>query len=523
MARPGFRYTLIALTPLVLSLFGGAKSAEIERESHGLNAAMATIQERDLARHVNALADDTLEGREAGTRGGRAAAGYLVRLLKSYGVEPAGEGGSYYQVFGPGFRNILGKLPGSDPTLAQQVIVIGAHYDHVGYGTETNSYGPTGYIHNGADDNGSGTAGLLELIQAFSQMQPQPKRTLLFAFWDAEEKGLLGSKHWVANPTLPLRQISLVLNMDMIGRVKDRKVEVYGTRSTFGLRSLVSQSNLENLDLEFTWEMKENSDHFSFYERGIPVLMLHSGLHDDYHRPSDDADKINTQGMLDLTRIQFRIINAWADRPDVPGFRTRSRGETTGGEKLLETAISPMAGRLGVLWNSDSPTEQGLQLTRVVPDSAADQAGLKAGDWLTAVNGTTIADGATFRSWILSAHNPLHLTVLRNDISDPEEVEVTLAGSPIRVGVSWRMDDAEPNSAIVVRVVSGSAAYNAGVRLGDRIYEVNGRRFSSNDELRQLLVDTDSPFDILVERRGQVRRCHVEVIATPVASESVEQ
>lgn len=527
--RRSFRFTLVLLSVWLTPFAGPGWTEEVERETSlgltttNINAAMESIQRRDLAKHVGALADDTMEGREAGTRGGRAAAGYIVRLLKSYGVQPAGDGGSYYQVFGPGYRNILAMLPGSDPTLAQQVVLVGAHYDHVGYGTATNSYGPTGYIHNGADDNGSGTSGLLELIQAFSQLSPRPKRSILFAFWDAEEKGLLGSKHWASDPTIPLSRVKLVLNMDMIGRLRDNKVEVYGTRSSYGLRSLVSQSNLENLILEYTWEMKENSDHFSFYERGIPVLMLHSGLHDDYHRPSDDAERLNTQGMQDLTRIQFRIINTWANAPEVSGFRSHSRSETTGGERLLERPLATPPGRLGVLWNPDAPIEEGLLLTQVVPGSAAANAGLKPGDRLLALNGERITSDSLFRSWILAANNPLQLTVQRASAEEqPAEVELKLAGAPVRVGVSWRIDDAEPGMAIVIRVVPGSAADLAGVKVGDRIYEVDGQRFYSNDELRDLLLNTVSPFDMLVERHGQLRRCNIDVIEAPVLEQKEE-
>src|SRR5207247_2064991 len=124
----------------------------------------------ELLDHVSFLADDVLEGRETGSRGGRAAGGYLAEQLRKTGLTPMGDSGSYFQAFGSGSRNLLGLVEGSDPDLKHDVIVIGAHYDHVGYGNRRNSYGPFGYIHNGADDNASGVSALLELADAFIRL-----------------------------------------------------------------------------------------------------------------------------------------------------------------------------------------------------------------------------------------------------------------------------------------------------------------------------------------------------------------
>ncbi|MFM8707012.1 MAG: M20/M25/M40 family metallo-hydrolase [Planctomycetia bacterium] len=159
-------------------------------------AARASIQAADARRHVSALADDTLEGREGGSRGGRAAGSYIVSHLEKLGLEPAGDNGSWYQQFG-GMRNILAIARGSDPAVANELIVVGAHYDHVGYGNSGNSYGPFGFVHNGADDNASGVAGLIEMAEAMQHLPARPRRPILFAFWDGEEKGLLGSYHFV--------------------------------------------------------------------------------------------------------------------------------------------------------------------------------------------------------------------------------------------------------------------------------------------------------------------------------------
>ena len=143
-------------------------------ETQVLERSRGSITSDELEAHVYVLADDTFEGREAGTRGGHAAAGFIVDYLEQQGLEGAAEDGSFYQVFGEGYRNVLAILPGSDPELSDEFILIGAHYDHVGYGTPRNSYGPTGYIHNGADDNASGVSALMEVIDAMTNHGTPP-------------------------------------------------------------------------------------------------------------------------------------------------------------------------------------------------------------------------------------------------------------------------------------------------------------------------------------------------------------
>ena len=243
-----------------------AACAEISSRSR-LNNALSVISSKDLKLHVDALADDTFEGRAAGTRGGRAAAGYLRKHLASLGLEGGGKDGMFAQPFRNGCQNLLAIIPGNDPVLKDEYIVIGAHYDHVGYGSRSNSYGPTGYIHNGADDNASGTAALLELAEAFT-VQPS-RRSILIAFWDAEEKGLWGSKHYISNPTIPIENIKLAINMDMVGRLRNNQLTIYGTRTWENARSILSSVNTnmvmaEPMEINFDWEIKPNSDHHPF-------------------------------------------------------------------------------------------------------------------------------------------------------------------------------------------------------------------------------------------------------------------
>ena len=168
---------------------------------------------------VDVLASPKFEGREAGSTGGHAAGDYLVEQFHKLPLKPAGEKQGYFQPFGYGYRNILAILPGSDPLLKDQTIVVGAHYDHLGHGRPRDN-NPPGTIYPGADDNASGTSGVLELARAFSSMPIAPRRSILFVCFDGEEKGLLGSKHWTANPTLPLSSVNFMLNLDMIGTLR---------------------------------------------------------------------------------------------------------------------------------------------------------------------------------------------------------------------------------------------------------------------------------------------------------------
>ncbi|HUY91036.1 MAG TPA: M20/M25/M40 family metallo-hydrolase [Pirellulales bacterium] len=518
MSKCSLSWLLLVLAP---ALIPGARGLEAA-DAATTGSLREAITVAELQRHVQVLSDDTFEGREAGSRGGRAAAGYIGREFQRHKLAGGGTAGGYYQSFGAQYRNILGLLEGADPQLKDELIVIGAHYDHVGYGTAQNSYGPTGYIHNGADDNASGVAGLLEMIKAFSQLETRPKRSILFAHWDGEEKGLLGSKHWVAEPTLPLARVRLMVNIDMIGRLRNDYVEVYGSRTGRDLRRLVSLQNVEpNLRLGFSWTMREDSDHYSFYLRGIPVLMFHTGLHDDYHRPSDDVEKLNLAGMQRVARLLCGVLYELADRPQLSGFRHAGRTDTEQARQAFERPLAPLAGRLGLAWDPAAERAgQGLRVSRVAPGSGAEQGGLRPGDRIVRFNGQEVQTGADLRPLVWTAASPAKVavergTVERGTVAELVELNVPLGGAPVRLGFSWRTDPAEPHAAVLCRVVPDSVAAQAGLRQNDRVYEVSGRTFDSSDEFKRLLASSDEPIELLVERQGRLQT----VALSPQAAE----
>jgi len=509
MSRGGI-LTAVALTSLICALAGSWVCAE------EFNAAMNSIAIPDLRAHLEVLSDDAMEGREAGSRGGRAAAAYLSQKLAELGLQPNGDADAYTQTFERGaYRNLLAVWEGCDADLKHQYVLVGAHYDHVGYGTRRNSRGPWGRIHNGADDNASGVSGVLEVAEALTLLDPPPKRSVLFALWDGEEKGMLGSKHWCANPTVPLRDVAMAFNADMIGRLRGNTVHVFGARTACGLRRWTSESNPSaELLIDFSWEMKANSDQFPFVQREIPTLMIHTGLHDEWHRPSDDADTINYEGASVATRLLFSLVVQAANQSSRLEFRKESRSESPADRERLEQPAVPRAPRLGIAWKTQDGQRSGVTLSHVTRGSAADRAGLQVGDRLLRLGEQEVADESRLGAAIWAASSPATIVVERAP-GEILQLSVQLDGEPLRFGFSWREDMAEPGTVVLVEIVPHSAAFLAGLQVSDRIYRVADRDFCNGDELGQLLASLPSPVPLLVERSGRLQTVVVDAPSVP--------
>lgn len=490
-------------------------------DAEAVASAVESIKLQHLKQHVSVLASDTFEGREAGTRGGKAAGAYLIDTLKKLKATPGGSS-SYYQFFGADYRNVLVVVPGSDPELKDEYLVVSSHYDHVGFGSSRNSYGPIGRIHNGADDNASGTAGLLELIEAFGTLKPAPRRSILFAFWDAEEKGLLGSEHWVSHPTIPLKQIKLMFNVDMIGRLRDNSLEMYGTRTAAGLRRLVSEQNdfSSELSLDFNWNTKRESDHYPFYARRIPYLMFHTRKHENYHRPSDDVDKLNLDGMQSIVRLMFRTIHSAAEAAELPAFRSAALTESSG-TQLLQRRRSRKSNpaRLGIGWDQKLVADGTIKIDKVVSGSPAQQAGLKVGDEILKFGKHDVISADEFSLVVLAAESPVQVTLRRESEPDPIEVEVALNGKPQRIGISFTDDEAEPGVVRLLNVTPGSAAARAGLKRNHRIYLVDGQPFKTKNDFYDLITTAPNPVKLLVEGSGRVAEVKLKLLeSTPEQS-----
>jgi Zn-dependent M28 family amino/carboxypeptidase len=273
-------------------------------------------------------------------------------------------------------HNVVGYLPGR----SKEYIVIGAHYDHIGYGHQS-SMAPSqaGQVHPGADDNASGTAALIELAHIFSRRRLELDRGILFIAFSGEELGLLGSARWVKEPTMPLANAVAMLNMDMVGRLNGSKLYVGGVGSSSTFEPLLkSAADKYEFTIDQSFRATSSSDHASFLAKGIPALFFFSGLHKDYHKPSDTWDKVNTAGSAKIinlvTDIATTLVSADQARPQFvkakPVALKAESGSNSGG-----SGYGPYFGVVPDF----APLEQGVQLADISAGSPAEAAGLQSG------------------------------------------------------------------------------------------------------------------------------------------------
>ena len=286
--------------------------------------------------------------------------------------------------------NVIGILPGDDPRLRDEAIVIGAHYDHLGHGGE-GSLAPEsiGQIHPGADDNASGTTLVLALARAFAASGPRP-RTLVFVTFAGEELGLLGSAHYVTHPPFPLDRTVLMVNADMVGHLREHRLYVSGVDSGSGLRTVVNDAAQGlGLSLELRPSPFGPSDHTAFYTAGRPVLFLFTGPHDDYHRPSDTWDKINAPGLATVATLAARVVDTVARAATAPAWvkvdaPPSSAGPRGSGYGAYFGVVPDFGGSGG------EGAAAGVRISGVRAGSPAEKAGLKGGDVIVRFAGVNV-------------------------------------------------------------------------------------------------------------------------------------
>jgi len=289
--------------------------------------------------------------------------------------------------------NVVAVLKGSDPKLANEYVVLGAHYDHLGLGgPESLASKPEGQIHHGADDNASGTSGLMELARVLAAERVKPKRSILFVAFSGEELGLLGSGAYTKNPALPLSSAVAMLNMDMIGRLRQGALFIGGVGTSPAWKPLIDKLNQADggsaangsgsrFQLSFGQDGFGPSDHQSFYVRDVPVLFFFTGTHEDYHKPTDTADKINAEGERQILEFVREAAIAVANEPERLAFtKVKIESKPTGrGFRVY----------LGTVPNYSDQSD-GMKLDGVRPASPAERAGLLAGDIVMMLGKTAI-------------------------------------------------------------------------------------------------------------------------------------
>jgi peptidase M28-like protein/PDZ domain-containing protein len=352
---------------------------------------------------IKFLSDDRLQGRATGSPGADSAAAYLARRFSEVGLQPAA--GGWFQSFtvgrdapaarqgkagGLAGKNVIGILPGRDPVLRNQTVILGAHYDHLGLGG-FGSLDPdsTGLVHNGADDNASGVAGLIQVAARLAASPPA--RTVVFIAFSGEELGLLGSAYYVKQPIYPLAGSLAMVNLDMVGRLRNGRLIIYGARSAKEFPALLDSLNwYAGFDLKAQGDGYGPSDQSSFYAAKRPVLHLFTDLHEDYHRTTDDWQKVNLDGLKRVADFTLGLVTALAnrhtpltfqDRPPPTPSETATPPTATPGYGAYLGTVPDMTGAPG-----------GVRLVGVRAGSPAERAGLRGDDIITRIGSTDTPD-----------------------------------------------------------------------------------------------------------------------------------
>ncbi len=380
---------------------------------------------------VTVLANDSLGGRQTGTPGEQAAAAYIEERFRDIGLQPKGVDGNYTQTFsftpssnphesaqfaeGTPDNTITGtNVVGYIDNKAETTVVIGAHYDHLGLGGEGSLHRGGEAVHNGADDNASGVAIMLNLAQRLQNKEAPAENNYLFIAFSGEEMGLLGSNYFVKNPTIDTKKVSYMINMDMVGRLnRENTLAVHGV----GTSPVFKQALFANNDQDLTIAEHESgigpSDHTSFYLADIPVLHFFTGQHEDYHKPGDDSEKLNYGGMERISTYIMNIITDLDDNGQLAFRKTKNESEDVPRFKVA----------LGVVPDY-LYTGEGMRIDGVSEDKPAQRAGLQKGDIVVQLGTHQVTDMMSYMKALASFEEgeSTQATVLR----DESKLEVTV-------------------------------------------------------------------------------------------------
>jgi hypothetical protein len=365
--------------------------------SYNYNVQAQQIDAIKVKTHISFLASDDLNGRGTGTADEKKAAEYIAKQFAEIKLQPKGEKGTYlqgYEFTEPANPHATTDTAGKKRTLtnvigfldngAKQTIVIGGHYDHLGLGHDGNSLdaNPKEKIHNGADDNASGTAGVIELARYYSNNNKKELYNFLFICFSGEELGLFGSKQYCENPVVPLIDVNMMINMDMIGRLEptSRKLMIYGVGTAPEFVNLIA-SIKTTMNIMTDSAGVGPSDQTSFYLKDIPVLHFFTGQHSDYHKPSDDVDKVNIEGEKEVLEFIVNTISEIEKLPKLKFLKTRSAKSDTPAFKVT-LGIMPDYMFSGI----------GVHIDGVTEGKPAFKAGLLKGDVIVKLGEHTVTD-----------------------------------------------------------------------------------------------------------------------------------
>lgn len=351
------------------------------------------INPKLIQSHIKILSSDSLEGRGTGTAGEKLAIAYIQSQWSKIGLVPKGDGKLFTQKFtfkggihGTGEEGNAYNLVGFIDNQAANTIVIGAHFDHLGLGNQGSSLdaNPQNKIHNGADDNASGVAGVIELARYFQTNKIKESTNFLFLCFSGEELGLYGSKYFTENPTIDLTKMNYMINMDMIGRMdpQSKNLAVSGTGTSAAWEPLLKKLSSEKLMIKTDSAGVGPSDHTSFYLKNIPVLHFFTGSHSDYHKPSDDAEKINYEGEKEILELIIRLVENLDKQPKLAFLATKNK--SMGSARAFKVTMGVMP--------SYTSSEEGLKVDGVTEGKPAQKAGILAGDVILQIGLFAIKD-----------------------------------------------------------------------------------------------------------------------------------
>ena len=423
-------------SPLAKVLDSKMSDAKVQLEKREALATLSPVFSAErMMETIKYLASDKLKGRGIDSPEIEKSAEYIKSKFEEYGLQPGGDNGTYYQTWiqdvlnkkNIKLKNVIGIIPGTDPELKDAPVVISAHYDHLGLGWPDVRKGNEGKIHNGADDNASGVAVMLELIKTTAKSL-KSARTVIFVAFTAEEAGLVGSRYFVNNyKKYQIEKVIANLNLDSVGRMFGSKLIVINSKSAREWKFIFMGTEFTTgVATELITQDLDASDQVAFLEKGIPAVQFFVGPHQDYHKPTDDIEKIDPTGLVKTATVVKETLLYLADRKEPMTFTGKAKDIVPGaGMPMMQ---KPKGKRAATGMMPDfTYREDGVKVGGVGDDSPASKAGIYKGDIIKAFNGKAVKDLKIYSKY-LKAHKPgdtVKLTIERD--GKKHDVELILS------------------------------------------------------------------------------------------------